>query len=448
VDTPETQYVDFGGVQIAYQQFGDGPNDITYVSNWTWSVDLIWDFPLIIPWLGELATLGRVHQFDMPGTGSSDPFPGDRPTTLEEWMDTVGAVLDASGVERSVLLAHDVGAMMAMMFAAAHPERVSSLILLGATACMRAAPDYPIGFPEELNKRAIDWWVNKWGTGEQLELTAPTFAHDVELRRVQAKYERLAVPRSTARKVFTLVTELDVRSVLKSIRVPTLVIHRRGDRFIPVSHGRYLADQIADARYIEFPGDDHFPFAGENQDLIVKEIRDFLGGATRVDRRSQADRVLATVLFTDIVSSTERAASLGDRRWKQLLDSHDRMVRGALDQFRGREVKTTGDGFLAAFDGPGKAINCASAIREQARGLGIEIRAGLHIGEVEMRGEDIGGIAVHVASRVMSSAQADEILVSSTVKDLVIGSGIEFEDRGARELKGVPGTWNLYAVAA
>jgi pimeloyl-ACP methyl ester carboxylesterase len=447
VDAPETKYVDFGGVHIAYQQFGEGPADIIYVSNWTWSVDLIWDFPYTKPWLTELSRLGRILQFDMPGTGSSDPFPGDRPTTLEEWMDAVGAVLDAAKVERAVLLAHDMGAMMAMLFAAAHPDRVASLIMLGATARVKAAPDYPIGFPEDINQRGIEWWVRVWGTGEQLRLTAPGFADDEDLRKIQGRYERLAVPPSTARKVFTLVSELDVRSVLKSIRVPTLVIHRRGDRFIPVSHGRYLADQIADARYFEVPGDDHFPFAGENQDLIMKEIRDFLGGARAVTP-SMPDRVLATVLFTDIVSSTERAAALGDRRWRELLDSHDRMVRGALEEFRGREVKTTGDGFLAAFDGPGKAINAANAIREDARRLGIEIRAGLHVGEVETRGQDIGGIAVHVASRVMSSAEPGEILVSSTVKDLVIGAGIEFEERGARELKGVPGTWNLYAVAS
>ena len=447
MNAPETKYADFGDINIAYQQFGDGPLEIMYVPNWTWSVDLIWDFPTILPLLGELARLGRTLQFDMPGTGSSDPLPGDRPTTLEEWMDTLGVVMDAAGVERAALLAHDFGGMMAMLFAAAHPERVSALILFGASARMQVAPDYPIGFPEELNERGIEWWVRVWGTGDQLKLTAPSLGVDEDLRRLQAKYERLAVPRATARKVFTLVAKLDVRSVLESIRVPTLVMHRRGDRFIPVSHGRYLADQIAGARYIELPGVDHFPFAGEDQALIVNEIRDFLG-ATKGEKPVDADRVLATVLFTDIVSSTERAASLGDRRWKELLDSHDRMVRGVLERFRGREIKTTGDGFLAAFDGPGKAINCASAIREDAQRLGIEIRAGLHIGEVELRGEDIGGIAVHVASRVMSSAEADEILVSSTVKDLVIGSGIEFEERGARELKGVPGTWNLFAVAA
>jgi class 3 adenylate cyclase len=225
------------------------------------------------------------------------------------------------------------------------------------------------------------------------------------------------------------------------------VIHRRGDRFIPVGHGRYLADHIPGARYIELPGIDHFPFATENQDLIVKELREFLGSA-RAGKPYDGDRVLATVLFTDIVASTETAAQVGDRRWRELLDSHDRIVRGALERFNGREVKTTGDGFLATFDGPGKAINAANAVREDARNLGIEIRAGLHVGEVEMRGADIGGIAVHVASRVMSSAAPGEILVSSTVKDLVIGAGIEFVERGARELKGVPGTWNLYAVAA
>jgi len=446
VNTPETKYADFGDVQIAYQQFGDGPVDLMYVSNWSWSVDLIWDFPTIHPWLSSLAELGRVLQFDMPGTGSSDPLPGDRSTTLEEWMDTLGAVLDAAGVERAALVAHDFGGMMAMLFAAAHPERVSGLILLGSSARMKVAPDYPIGFPEEMNARGTEWWLRVWGTGDQNRLTSPSLADDEKLRALQAKYERLAVPRATAKKVFTLAADLDVRSVLASIRVPTLVIHRRGDRFFPVSHGRFLADNITDARYVEIPGLDHFPFAGDNQDLFVKEIRDFLGAA-KTEVTIGADRVLATVLFTDIVSSTERAAAVGDRRWRDLLDAHDRMIRGALERYRGREIKTTGDGFLAAFDGPGKAVNCASAIREDAHRIGIEIRAGLHVGEIELRGEDIGGIAVHVASRVMSNAKPGEILVSSTVKDLVIGAGIEFEERGARELKGVPGTWNLYAAA-
>jgi pimeloyl-ACP methyl ester carboxylesterase len=447
MNAPETKYADFGDVQIAYQQFGDGPLDLMYVSNWTWSVDLVWDYPPLSDWLVELSKLARTIQFDMPGTGSSDPLPGDRPTTLEEWMDTVAVVLDDAGVERAALMAHDIGGMMSMLFAAAHPERVTSLVLFGSSARMNTAPDYQIGFPYEDRERGVEWWMNVWGTGNQLYLTSPSVANDEATRRLQGKYERLAVPRGTAKKVFTLVAELDVRAILESIRVPTLVIHRRGDRFIPVAHGRYLADHIPGARYIELPGADHFPFASENQDLIVKELREFLG-ATRTQKTYDADRILATVLFTDIVSSTETAAQVGDRRWKELLDSHDRVVRGALERFNGREVKTTGDGFLAMFDGPGKAINAANAVREDARGLGIEIRAGLHVGEVELRGEDIGGIAVHVASRVMSNAKPGEILVSSTVKDLVIGAGIEFEERGARELKGVPGTWNLYAVAA
>jgi class 3 adenylate cyclase len=265
------------------------------------------------------------------------------------------------------------------------------------------------------------------------------------MRNLMGRYERLAVPPSTARRVFGLIGDLDVRRALETIRVPTMVIHRRGARWIPVAHGRYLADHIPAAKYLEVPGDDALAFAGDI-DVLAKEIGAFLGAA-KTEKREESDRVLATVLFTDIVSSTERAAELGDRRWKDLLDSHDRMVREALDSFRGREIKTTGDGFLAAFDGPGKAINAATAIRERAGRLGIDIRAGLHVGEVELRGEDIGGIAVHVASRVLSNASPGEILVSSTVKDLVIGAGIDFEDRGSRELKGVPGEWRLYAVA-
>jgi pimeloyl-ACP methyl ester carboxylesterase/class 3 adenylate cyclase len=446
VEIPETRYAENGGLKIAYQIFGDGPLDIMHVSNWVWAVDLIWDFPHGVRWLSELADIGRVTQFDMPGTGSSDPFPEGNPVTLEAWMDTLGFVLDAAGIERAALVAQDFGGMMAMLFAAAHPERVSALVLVATTARLNEAPDYPIGYPEATRDAGIEWWLRAWGTGTSLHLTAPSIAGDDQVVRLQSRYERLVVPPATARQVFSLVADLDVRSVLPSIRVPTLVIHRRGDRWIPVAQGRYLAEQIPDARYVELPGEDHMPFAGDTG-LIAKEIRHFLGAA-KPEQRDGADRVLATVLFTDIVSSTERAAELGDRQWKELLDAHDRMVRGCLEEFRGREIKTTGDGFLAAFDGPGKAVNCASAIRDGAQRLGVPIRAGLHVGEVERRGEDIGGIAVHVASRVMSNAASAEILVSSTVKDLVIGSGIEFDDRGAHELKGVPGEWHLYAVAA
>ena len=446
MEIPETRYCESEGLHIAYQVFGDGPVDIMHVSNWVWAVDLTWDHPLVVRWLRELAGLGRVVQFDMPATGSSDPFPGDRPITLEGWMDTLSDVLDAANIERAALVAQDVGGMMGMLFAAAHPERVSALVLVASTARLTEAPDYPVGYPAATRDPGIEWWLRAWGKGTQVHVTAPSIAHDEELVRLQAKYERLVVAPATARRVFSLVADLDVRSVLPTIRVPTLVIHRRGDRWIPVAQGRYLAENIPGARYVELPGEDHMPFAGDLE-AIAREIRHFLG-TTKKETREDADRILATVLFTDIVSSTERAAELGDRRWKDLLNAHDRMVRVCLEKFRGREIKTTGDGFLAAFDGPGKAVNCAAAIRAGAKRLGVEIRAGLHVGEVELRGEDIGGIAVHVASRVLSNATPAEILVSSTVKDLVIGSGIEFEDRGAHELKGVPGEWRLYAVAA
>ena len=443
---PDTHYADSDDLKIAYQAFGQGPIDMIHVSNWVWAVDLAWEHPLLTEWLLSLGEIGRVLQFDMPGTGSSDPLPADRPITLEGWMDVVGDVLDAESIDRAALVAQDVGGMMAMLYAAAHPERVSALILIATTARMSRAPDYPIGFDPEFQDRGLEWWLNIWGTGQQIRVTAPSVAADESLQRLHARYERLTLPPSTAAKVFRLVADLDVRHALPSIHVPTLVIHRRGDRWIPVTHARYLADNIEGAQYVELPGDDHMPFATDIG-TMVKEIRNFLG-VVRTEGPEEADRMLATVLFTDIVSSTERAAELGDRRWKQLLDSHDRMVRNCLEQFRGREIKTTGDGFLAAFDGPGKAINAATVIRERAGKLGIDIRAGMHVGEVELRGEDIGGIAVHVASRVLSNASPSEILVSSTVKDLVIGAGIDFEDRGAHDLKGVPGEWHLYSVAS
>jgi class 3 adenylate cyclase len=432
-----------GDINVAYQRFGGGPLDIVYVSNWVWAVDLIWDFPAT-GWWEALGQMGQTIQFDMPGTGSSDPLPSSKLGTLEEWMDTVGVVLDAEGVEQATLVAQDFGGPMAMLFAAAHPERVSSLILIGTTARLYAAPDYPAGYPLEMRDSGIEWWERIWGTGQQLRLTAPTLARDEELIRLMARYERLAIPRGTVRQVFSLIADLDVRHVLSSIHVPTLVLHREEDRWLSSAHGRYLAENIPGARYVGVPGNDHMPWSGDISHMI-DEIRDFLGVAAG-EAPDVHDRILATVLFTDIVSSTERAADLGDRRWSELLDRHDSMVRTELERWKGREVKATGDGFLATFDGPGKAISAATAIRQGAHRLGIDIRAGLHVGEVELRGEDIGGIAVHAAARIMSSADPGEILASSTVKDLVIGSDTRFDDRGARSLKGVPGEWRLHAV--
>ena len=434
-----------GDYNVAYQSFGSGgPIDIVCVSNWVWSVDLIWDFPSSAGWLEALGQTGRTIQFDMPGTGSSDPLPSSRLGTLEEWMDTVGVVLDAEGVQQAALIGQDFGGPMAMLFAAAHPERVSSLILIGTTAKLYATDDYPVGFPPETRDSGIEWWERIWGTGQQLRLTSPTLAQDEEFIRLMARYERLAIPRGDVRRVFSLIADLDVRHVLGSIHVPTLVLHREEDRWLPTSHGRYLAESIPGARYVEVPGNDHMPWSGDI-DRMIAEIRNFLGVAA-IEGRDVHDRVLATVLFTDIVSSTEKAADLGDRRWSELLDRHDSMVRTELDRWKGREVKTTGDGFLATFDGPGKAISAATAVRQGARRLGIDIRAGLHVGEVELRGEDIGGLAVHAAARIMSSADPGEILASSTVKDLVIGSDTRFDDRGAHALKGVPGEWRLFAV--
>ncbi|MGZ4121519.1 MAG: alpha/beta fold hydrolase, partial [Actinomycetota bacterium] len=310
MDHPETRFARSGDLHIAYQSFGEGPIDIMHVSNWTWAVDLVWDHPLVSAWLTKLGKLGRVVQFDMPGTGSSDPLPGDRPITLEEWMDTVAVVLDDAHVERAALVAQDVGGMMAMLFAAAHPERVSSLILISTTARLQGAPGYP-GFPEELREQGVDWWVKTWGTGHALQLWAPSIAEDREMRELQGRYERLTLPPATAERVFSLVSVLDVRHLLETIHVPTLVLHRRSDRWIPVAQARYLADHIPDARYVELPGDDHMPFAGD-VDLLASEIREFLGVMAQ-QPQEESDRALATVLFTDIVSSTERAAEIGDR---------------------------------------------------------------------------------------------------------------------------------------
>jgi class 3 adenylate cyclase len=333
---------------------------------------------------------------------------------------------------------------MSMLFAASHPERVSALVLYGAFARMTQTPDYPWGYPPPVLDRYVEAKVANWGGDETVDFFAPSVAGDPEFRRRFAAFERRATSPGAYRSLMHMNADSDVRDVLASIRVPTLILHRSGDIPIRVGHGRYLSEHIAGARYVELPGDDHFFWVGDTA-AIFDEVEEFLTG-----RRStyDADRVLCTIVFTDIVDSTRRAADLGDRRWRGLLDDHDAMVRGQLERFRGRPIKYTGDGVFATFDGPARAIRCAGAIRDGARRLGLEIRAGLHTGECEIRDDDLGGIAVHVGARVAGLADPGEVLVSRTVVDLVAGSGIEFTDRGDHQLKGVPGTWRLFAVQA
>jgi len=400
----------------------------------------MWDEPRIERFMRRLATFSRVIVFDKRGMGSSDPIPLAAVPTLEEWTDDVRVVLEAVGVERAAIVGDADSGNMAMVFAATHPERTSSLVLIDSAAAYIRRDDYPAGVPERFIDATVeavmgsaDGWIVAY---------APSMAGDERFRRWMVRFRHLTMPPSIGPRMFRQGLYWDIRAILPTIRVPTLVVYHAENRFIRAGHSRYLADHIHDSKLVELPGEDTSFYVGD-QDALLDEIQTFLTG-TRAE--PEFDRVLATVLFTDIVASTERAAQLGDRRWHDVLDSHDRIAGELIDSHRGRLIKTTGDGVLATFDGPARAIRCARSFTDAVRPFEIEIRAGLHTGEVELRGEDVGGIAVNLAARVMSAAGAGETVVSSTVKDLVIGSELQFDDRGAQTLKGVPGDWHLWAA--
>jgi class 3 adenylate cyclase len=392
--------------------------------------------------LRRLATFSRLLCFDKRGTGVSDPVPLAALPTLEQWIDDVRTVMDAAGSQRAALLGHAEGGQMGMLFAATYPERASALILVDTCARHLRDVDYPWGHPADRLPRFLQRLEDMWGTGGLADVLAPSLARDDRFRRWVARYARLSVAPRAEKTMYAAHFERDLRGVLPTIRVPTLVLHRVGDRHIRVGHGRYLAEHIPGAKYVELPGEDHLFYVGETETMLG-EIEEFLTGVRPLP---ESDRVLATVLFTDIVTSTERSAQVGDRRWKDLLDQHDTLIRRELDRHRGRLVKNTGDGILATFDGPARAIRCAQAVATSVKSLGIEVRAGLHTGEVELRGEDVTGMGVNIAARVMDAAGPGEVVVSSTVKDLVAGSGLRFADRGTHDLRGVPGEWHLFAV--
>jgi pimeloyl-ACP methyl ester carboxylesterase/class 3 adenylate cyclase len=445
---PETRYARSGDVSVAYQVVGDGPLDLVAVPGFVSHVEWAWEEPSVACYLRRLASFTRLLHFDKRGTGLSDRIAGV--STLEERMDDIRAVMDAAGSERAVIYGLSEGGPLAALFAATYPERTSALILYGTFASLVRQPDYPWKrTPEELRRlieeraRTIhETWGSLEAIGQALQRMAPSAADDEGLKRWLATLLRLGASPGAEIARQRMNAEIDVRHVLPAIRVPTLVLHRTGDRDSSVEEGRYIAAHIPGAKFVELPGDDHFPMVGD-MDSVLDEIEEFVTGA-RPDR--EPDRVLATVMFTDIVSSTEHAVRLGDRRWRDLQERHHALVRRELARHRGREVDTAGDGFLATFDGPARAVRCAVAIGEGVRTLGLEVRAGLHTGECELRGDRVSGIAVHTGARVMAQAGAGEVLVSSTVKDLVAGSGLRFEDRGAHAFKGVPGEWRLYAV--
>jgi class 3 adenylate cyclase len=442
IEVPETRYAKSGDVNIAYQVVGDGPFDLVHVPMFASNLELQWEDPAERRYFERLASFCRLIMFDKRGTGLSDRV---AVATLEERMDDLRAVMDDAGSQRAAVFGSSEGGALSILFAATYPERVSALVLYGAYPRIAWAPDYPDGVPEEIWAAGTRQIEENWGRGLEgglpLWLLAPDRADDPAWRKAHGRWERLSASPGAAAALQEMVLQIDVRHLLSAIRVPTLVVYRIAD----VGHStgsRYLGAHIPGAKVVELPGNTYFPHLGD-QDAILDEVEEFLTGVRPVHA---PDRALATVLFTDIVSSTQRAAALGDDAWTRTLDRHDALIAGEVERHRGRRINTTGDGMLATFDGPARAVRCAQAICGAVRSLGIEVRAGLHTGEIELRGADIGGIAVHIGQRVSALAGPSEVLVSSTVKDLVAGSGIRFTDRGPQVLKGVPDQWRVFAV--
>ncbi|MGF6778597.1 adenylate/guanylate cyclase domain-containing protein [Paraburkholderia sp. GAS334] len=437
---PDTRYARSGGVNVAYQVLGKGPPDLVVVPGWVSNIDLSWEEPAFARFLTRLSSFSRVILFDKRGTGLSDRV-ADMPS-LEVRMDDVWAVMRAVGSEVAALLGYSEGGTMCALFAATYPARTSALIMAGAFPRRRWAPDYPWGQTDAQIQHALDLIQREWGGPVNIDAHAPSMAQDERFRQWWARRLRASASPAAAMTLLRMNAEIDIRHVLPSIRVPTLILHGVRDGVVDPGTARYLASRIPGAKLVELNGADHIPW-GDNGDAILDEVEDFLTG---VRHSPEYDRVLATILFTDIVGSTDKAVSLGDRRWSDLLECHHASVRRELERFRGREIGTTGDGFLAAFDGPARAVRCACAISDNMQSLGLEVRAGLHTGECEVMGDALGGIAIHIGARVAALAQPGEVLVSATVKDLVAGSALSFHDRGVHALKGVPGDWRLFAV--
>lgn len=430
---------------MAHQVFGEGARDLLFVTHWGTNLDAMWDEPALAHFYHRLSRNGRVICYDKRGTGVSDPVPLASLPTLEAWMDDARVALDAVGSRQAVVIGDTEGGPMAMLLAATHPERVEKLVLLNTFARWRRDEDYPIGMPETTVDKLVSLYERHWGQDPaMMHLTAPSLEGDERAEEWFLRYQRLSMPPGAATQMYRWVTQLDVRSVLPTISAPTLVLQRKENRHYRLPFGRYLAEHIPGARLVELPGADCYPLFTPQADDVLEEISAFLSDAPA---QVSVDRELSTVLFTDIVGSTDQAARLGDAQWLDLRAAHDDLVRRHLAAFRGREVNTTGDGFLATFDGPARAVQCAVGLRDAVRSLGLQIRAGLHTGEIELLGHDIGGIAVHLAARIMALAGPSEVLVSRTLPDLVVGSGIAFEDKGAHELKGFPGSWQLCRVA-
>ena len=440
---PETQYARSGDVHIAYQVFGEGDVDLVYTPGWVSNVELLWEIPNVVEAFERLAAFARVIVWDKRGTGLSDPVAG--PPTLDDRMDDLHAVMDAAGSERAALFGISEGGPTSVLFAATYPERTHSLILYGTAPRFTAAPGFEWGWTPQHVRDATDAIRRNWGKGALLELFIPGAEADPAMVEMWGRSQRSCASPGMASSLWTSLGAIDVRPILGSVRVPTLVLHRTDEIVVPVQGGRMLADMIPGARLVELPGNIHVPFGSGDTPHMLDVIEEFLTGSRHAP---DSERILTTVLFTDIVGSTTRAAELGDRRWKELLERHDTVMRRQLARYRGTEVNRTGDGFLATFDGPARAVQCAVSAADALRPLALDIRAGVHTGECEKRADGLSGLAVHIGARVAAMAGAGEVLVSRTVKDLVVGSDLHFTDRGEHELKGVPDRWHLFAVGA
>jgi class 3 adenylate cyclase len=439
-EIPSTHYVKSDDVHIAYQVIGEGPFDLLFVPGFVSNIETYWQSPDRSKFFRRLASFSRLILFDKRGTGMSDR--SSQIFTLEQRMHDVQAILDAVGSKRAALFGISEGGPMSLLYTATYPDRTSALVLYGSYAKRSWAPDYPFGWNDEKWKAVLDDIGDHWGSPQSLSIAmrAPSAAGDPDAAERIASYYRAAASPGAAAAIMKMNREIDVRNILPATRVPTLILHRTAERVLDVRHARYMAQHIPSAKLIELEGEDHQPWLGDS-DTILNEIEKFLTGKQQV---LEPDRVLATVLFTDIVGSTERAAALGDRPWRELLEAFYAKVREVLKQYRGREINTTGDGFLAAFDGPARAIRCAGAICDALHPLKLEVRCGVHTGECEVVGNDLAGIAVHTGARVAGHADPGEVLVSQTVRDLVAGSGLSFKDRGMHALKGVPNEWRLF----
>jgi class 3 adenylate cyclase len=441
MEIPEVRYAKSGDVHIAYQQFGTGPVDLVIVPGWASHLEIAWEDPFFVRFFERLGSFARVVWFDKRGTGLSDRV-GDLPI-LEVRMDDVRAVMDAVGFERAAIFGLSEGGSMSALFAATYPERTNALVLFGAFARRTRSEDYPWAPTREEREAWIRSLESGWGSDNDIDTLAPSRAGDSGFRSWFLRYGRASVSPSAAVALARMNTEIDIRAILPTIRVPTLVLQRTGDRDVDPGNARYLASAISGAKLVELPGEDHLVSAGD-VDSVVGELEEFLTGHRS---HGPVDRVLTTILFTDLVGSTEHASKIGDGPWSDLLLRHNEAVRRELARFGGKEIKTTGDGFLATFDGPARAVRCAGAIRDALHSLGLSVRSGIHTGECEVMAGDIGGVGVHLAARVMDFASSGQILVTNTVRDLTSGSGLVFVDRGEHTFKGIADPWHLYEAA-